>query len=239
VTIRTYKGRRGRLTDRQLVALQDPALLRPEGSQLDLGDLFTGRPITLEIGFGSGRRTADIAQAEPDRAFLVADVFTTGVADLMIAIRERELNNIAVVHGDALVLLQERVPTAALHAVRTWFPDPWPKARHHKRRLVNAANVALIADRCLPGAVWELATDDADYAQQMRQVIEQSPWWSGGRVERAARALTHYEERALQAGRTVTDLRYRRLAVTSVANPPKADVADGERRALRDAASTR
>ena len=239
MTIRTYKGRRGRLTDRQIRALRDPAMLSPAGSPIDLGELFNDRPITLEIGFGSGRRTADIAQAEPDRAFLVADVFTTGVADLMIAIRERKLNNIAVVHGDALVLLQERIPTAALHAVRTWFPDPWPKARHHKRRLVNAANVALIADRCLPGAVWELATDDGDYAEQMQQVIEGSGLWSGGSAARAPRALTHYEERAQQAGRTVTDLRYLRLAVNSGHFPPTADVGDAERRALRDAAATR
>lgn len=208
MTIRTYKGRRGRLTARQIAALADPALLSPQGVLLDLRSMFDERSITLEIGFGSGRLTADAAQAEPNRAFLVADVFTPGVADLMIAIRERDLRNIAVVHGDALVLLQERIARAMLHRVRTWFPDPWPKARHHKRRLVNRANATLIADRCLTGAIWELATDDADYADQMQQVIAQTGLWSGGQAPRVQRAVTHFEERALQAGRAVTDLRY-------------------------------
>ncbi|MFM7147302.1 MAG: tRNA (guanine(46)-N(7))-methyltransferase TrmB [Actinomycetales bacterium] len=208
MTIRTYKGRRGRLSERQVAALADPALLQPQGSLLDLDVIFDGRPVTLEIGFGSGRLTADAGAAEPDRGFLVADVFTPGVADLLIATQQRDLRNIAVVHGDALVLLRERIADSSLHGVRTWFPDPWPKARHHKRRLVNHTNAVLIAQRCAPGAIWQLATDDADYAQQMQEVITQCSLWSGGASPRPERAVTHFEQRAIQAGRAVTDLRY-------------------------------
>ncbi len=208
MTIRTYKGRRGRLRERQVAALADPALLDPQGSLLELGAFFDGRPVTLEIGFGSGRLTADAAATEPDRGFLVADVFTPGVADLMIAIQERDLRNIAVVHGDALILLRERIPDNSLHGVRTWFPDPWPKARHHKRRLVNETNAVLIAQRCIPGAIWELATDDPNYAEQMQQVITQTGLWSGGSRPRPDRAITHFEQRAMHAGRRVADLCY-------------------------------
>ena len=208
MTIRTYKGRRGRLTSNQIAALTDPSLMAPHGPMLDLPECFAGRPVTLEIGFGSGRLTADVAQAEPDRAFIAADVFTSGVADLMIAIQSRKLSNIAVVHGDALMFLRERIPSSSLAGIRSLFPDPWPKARHHKRRLVNPTNTALIAQRCAQGASWELATDDRSYAEQMMQVIADSGLWSGGQVARPDRVSTHYEDRAVQAGRTVTNLRY-------------------------------
>jgi len=212
MTIRTYKGRRGRLSPRQILALTDPQLLRADGPLLNLSELFEGRNVTLDIGFGSGRNAADAAEADPDQGFLAVDVHTPGIADLVLEINARKLRNIRVVHGDALVLLRERLAPDAVHAVRTWFPDPWPKARHHKRRLVTLPNAELMATRCRLGAIWMLATDDPEYAEQMLSVIPATHLWRGGISPRAERPLTHYERRAVQANRQVFDLQYVRIA---------------------------
>ena len=214
MTIRTYKPRRGRVTPRQAAALavHDGLQLPVDGRPLDLGRLFDGRPVIVEIGFGTGSATAAMAKAEPDIGILAIDVHTPGIGDLLHRIRAEQLGNVRVIEGDALEVLRTMIPEGALAGVRTYFPDPWPKPRHHKRRIVTTEHATLIASRCAIGATWDLATDWSPYAEWMVEVLDAHPMWSGGVVDRPAwRPVTRYESTALAQGRAITDLHYVRV----------------------------
>lgn len=213
MTIRTYKPRRGRVTPRQAAALStdDDLLLPLDGRELDLPSIFAGRPVVLEIGFGTGIATAAMAAAEPETGILAVDVHTPGVGDLLHRIRTENLDNVHVIEGDALEVLRTMIPTGSLAGLRTFFPDPWPKARHHKRRIVTAEHATLIGSRCRPAAFWNLATDWRPYAEWMREVLDAHPMWSGGDIERPVdRPVTRYEAIAIEQGRSITELRYTR-----------------------------
>ena len=209
--IRTYKPRRGRVTPRQAAALAVPdGLLLAEPTQpLDLASAFAGRPVVYEIGFGTGAATVELAQADPDTGILAIDVHTPGIGDLLWRIRQAGLANVRVIEADALRVLRTSIGPSALAGVRTYFPDPWPKARHHKRRLVNAENARLIADRTASGGAWHLATDWLAYAEQAIAVLDAEPAWTGGVIERPSwRPVTRYERLALDQGREIIDLWY-------------------------------
>ena len=164
-------------------------------------------PLILEIGSGMGESTAALAAAEPDVDHLAVEVFEPGIAALLM--RAAELTNLVVLRGDAVALLTTRVPEASLAGIRIFFPDPWPKRRHHKRRLVQPAFVALAASRLEPGGTLHMATDWADYADQMRAVADAEPRLSGGEVPRPPwRPVTKFEARALSEGRAVRDFVY-------------------------------
>lgn len=214
MTIRTYKPRRGRVTPRQAAALAvDDGLQLPiDGHALDLATLFGGRAVIAEIGFGTGSSTAAMAHADPEIGILAIDVHTPGIGDLLHRIRSEQLANVRVMEGDALEVLRTMIPEGALAGVRTYFPDPWPKARHHKRRIVTAEHATLIGSRCGIGATWDLATDWAPYAEWMVDVLDAHPMWAGGVVDRPDwRPVTRYESTALHQGRAITDLRYVRV----------------------------
>lgn len=217
MTIRTYKPRRGRVTPRQARALEqsDGLLLPVADAPVDLVALFADRPVILEIGFGTGRATAQMAADDPGTGILAVDVHTPGVGDLLHRIREGELHNVRVIEGDALTVLQSMVTTGSLAGVRTYFPDPWPKARHHKRRIVTPANASLIADRVRVGGTWDLATDWPPYAEAMIEALQTHPHWSGGVVPRPSwRPITRYEQTALDQGRFIIDLQFTRVDAT-------------------------
>ena len=166
-------------------------------------------PLVLEIGSGMGESTAALAAAEPDVDHLAVEVFEPGIAALLM--RATELTNLVVLRGDAVALLSEKVPEASLAGIRIFFPDPWPKRRHHKRRLVQPAFVALAASRLEPGGTLHMATDWADYAEQMRAVADAEPRLVGGEVPRPPwRPVTKFEARARAEGRDVHDFVYRR-----------------------------
>jgi len=166
-------------------------------------------PLILEIGSGMGESTAALAAAEPDVDHLAVEVFEPGIAALLM--RATELTNLVVLRGDAVALLSEKVPEASLAGIRIFFPDPWPKRRHHKRRLVQPAFVALAATRLQPGGTLHMATDWADYAEQMRAVADAEPRLVGGEVPRPPwRPVTKFEARARAEGRDVRDFVYRR-----------------------------
>jgi len=166
-------------------------------------------PLVLEIGSGMGESTAALAAAEPDVDHLAVEVFEPGIAALLM--RATELTNLVVLRGDAVTLLSEKVPEASLAGIRIFFPDPWPKRRHHKRRLVQPAFVALAATRLRPGGTLHMATDWADYAEQMRAVADAEPRLVGGEVPRPPwRPVTKFEARARAEGRDVHDFVYRR-----------------------------
>ena len=210
--IRTYKPRRSRITDRAARALAEhPATLLDGTGPIDLAGIWgRGAPVVLEVGFGDGRATAQMAADDPGTGILAVDVHTPGVGELLARLDEAGLTNVAVVEGDALALLADRMPPHSLAGVRSFFPDPWPKARHHKRRLVQPAVLDLVRSRLAPGGTWWLATDWEEYAASMQECFAADPHWTGGPVPRPAdRPVTRYEQRALRDGRTITDLVYR------------------------------
>ncbi|MEU4241126.1 tRNA (guanosine(46)-N7)-methyltransferase TrmB [Actinoplanes sp. NPDC026619] len=216
--IRSFHPRRGRMSARHHDAHAELwprfglAVADGDRTPIDLGALF-GRtaPVVLEIGFGMGETTAAMAAADPGRDYLGVEVHTPGIGNLLALVGEQGLHNVRVGHGDAMELVQ-RIAPGALDAVHIFFPDPWPKARHHKRRLVRPANVALLRERLRPGGLLHCATDWPHYAEAMAEVLAADP----GLVEegdgRAGRPETKFERRGNAAGRPIADLRFQRRA---------------------------
>ncbi|GLY19010.1 hypothetical protein Kisp01_60240 [Kineosporia sp. NBRC 101677] len=214
----SYKLRRGRmgLVRREAMDAHFSRFQVPEGP-LDLEALFgPGVPVVLEIGFGTGSSTLSMAAADPATGVLAADVHTPGVGNLVLALVEGGLENVRVLNGDGEELLRSRIPSGSLAGVRVYFPDPWPKARHHKRRLVTPRFAALVADRLAPGGLLHCATDWEPYAEQMAAVLRAEPGLelqNDGAVERPAwRPVTKYEARGLANGHRVADFLARRPA---------------------------
>lgn len=183
---------------------------------LDTDRLF-GRhaPVVLEIGPGMGETTAAMAAADPSRDYLAVEPHVPGVANLLLLVDEQGLTNVRVAHGDALELLRDAVAPGALDAVHVFFPDPWPKPRHHKRRLVQPEHVALLRDRLRVGGVLHTATDWAEYADQMLAVLTGDPGLenpAGGFAERPPhRPVTKFERRGLALGHVSRDVVVRRV----------------------------
>ncbi|SCF32132.1 tRNA (guanine-N(7)-)-methyltransferase [Micromonospora carbonacea] len=219
--IRTFHPRRGRMTGRQVDALDrlwsaygltvDDG---PAAAPVDLAALFGRRaPIVLEIGSGMGDATAAMAAADPGRDYLAVEVHTPGIANLLGLVERLGLGNVRVARGDALDLVRA-LPDGSLDAVHVFFPDPWPKSRHHKRRIIQPAHVALLRSRLMPGGTLHCATDWAEYAESMRETLTADAGLvdvHGGYAPRPAhRPVTKFERRALTAGRPVFDLVHRR-----------------------------
>jgi tRNA (guanine-N7-)-methyltransferase len=175
-------------------------------------------PLVLEIGSGMGESTAALAAASPDVDPLAVEVFEPGLAQLLMRVEGARLTNVALLRGDAVTLLRERVAPGALAGIRIFFPDPWPKRKHHKRRLVQPEFVALAASRLSPGGTLHLATDWDDYAEQMHAVCDGEPSLENTAADRPGgwtprpgwRPVTKFEQRAIVEGRDVHDLVYRR-----------------------------
>jgi tRNA (guanine-N7-)-methyltransferase len=189
-------------------------------TRLDVGELFGGLPVVLEIGFGMGEATAEMAAADPHTGILATDVHTPGQGNLLRLAEERGLDNVRVANGDAHLLLREMLPPGSLAGIRIFFPDPWPKKRHHKRRLIQPDFVELAASRLAPGAVLHCATDWEPYAEHMLAVLGACPLLEnaapGGhgyapRPAEAERPVTRFERQGLAKGHVVRDLRFRRV----------------------------
>ncbi len=175
-----------------------------------LADWF-GReaPLVVEIGPGVGEATGVLAAARPDHDVLALEVWRPGVASALAEVAAAGATNVRFCSVDADWMLRHVVADSSLAELWTFFPDPWPKKRHHKRRLVDAEFAALAASRLRPGGWWRLATDWTDYAGQMREVLDAEPLLTGGQVERwAERPVTKFERKGIAAGRTITDLAY-------------------------------
>ena len=174
-------------------------------------------PRCAEIGFGAGDALLEMADASPERDYLGVEVYEAGVGRLLHQANERGLTNLRVIAGDAVEVLGRCLPEDSLHAVYLFFPDPWPKKRHHKRRLVNPVFARLVASRLAPGGRFLLATDWLPYAEHMLEVLEAEPGLRNlAGPERFAprapeRPLTRFERRAAGLGHTVQDLAFVRV----------------------------
>ena len=170
--------------------------------------------MVLEIGSGMGDATAAMAAADPTRNYLAVEVHTPGIANLLAMVERRGLSNVRIAEGDALTLVRDLLPAASLDAVHIFFPDPWPKARHHKRRLIQPAHVALLRSRLATGGTLHCATDWAEYAAVMKETLTADPElvnaYPGFAPRPAHRPVTKFERRALAARRPVFDLIFRR-----------------------------
>jgi tRNA (guanine-N7-)-methyltransferase len=221
--VRSYVLRQGRLTAAQARAFD---VLWPRfgvdwtpGETLDLPALFGAPgPFFLEIGFGNGENLAALAERHPYRAYLGVEVHGPGVGRLLLEIDRRRLDNVRILRCDAVELLRSGLPAASLDGVYLLFPDPWPKKRHHKRRILNPAFVALLARALRPGGTFHAATDWQPYAAQMLEVLEAAGQLfvndagHGAFAPRPAdRPLTRFERRGQRLGHPVRDLVFRRL----------------------------
>jgi tRNA (guanine-N7-)-methyltransferase len=211
---RSFVLRGGRIGSGQQRALDElgPRYVVPYRAEpIDFGVHFGRRaPLVVEIGFGMGDATAQIAQARPDANFLGVEVHTPGVGALLKRIGEMGLANLRIVQHDAVEVLQHMIAPASLAGVHVFFPDPWHKKRHHKRRLIQAPFVALLATRLAPGGYLHCATDWQPYAEQMLAVLGAEPLLANtvaGYAPRPEhRPPTKFEQRGLRLGHGVWDL---------------------------------
>jgi tRNA (guanine-N7-)-methyltransferase len=218
-SIRTFKYSRGRVTVAQQLALD--TLSSSLGLDLGAGvidqEKLFGRmaPLVFEVGFGMGETTAAMAAAQPERDLIAVDVHTPGAGALLRALSAASLTNVRVGVGDALEVLRGLVAYGSLDEVRVYFPDPWPKTRHVKRRLFNADFAALTAARLKPGGLLHVATDWGPYAERMLEVVEAEPLlvneFDGFAPRPAGRPVTRFEQQGIGKGHQVFDLLARRL----------------------------
>jgi len=217
-SIRSFVLRQGRVTVAQQRALDEHFArfgVPYSNSLLDLDARFGRKaPHILEIGFGMGETTATIAAAHPENDYLGIEVHTPGVGSLMKRIAEAGLTNIRVIQHDAVEVLEHMLAPASLDGVHLFFPDPWPKKRHHKRRLVQPPLIALVASRLKPGGYFHAATDWENYAEQMLAVLSAEPLLkntaSGYAPRPESRPQTKFEARGLRLGHRVWDLVFRK-----------------------------
>ena len=219
----SYVQRGGRMTVGQQRAWerQWPELGREVGQlppgPIDFAEWF-GRsaPVLLEIGSGMGETTAQLAAAEPEVNYVAVEVYEAGLGQLMLRAERLGLENLRLLHGDAVIALREHIRPDSLSGVRIFFPDPWPKKRHHKRRLIQPDFVRLVASRLAPGGMLHLATDWEHYAEQMLEVCSAEPALRNRFDDWAPRPswrpVTKFEQRADREGRVSRDLIFERRA---------------------------
>lgn len=218
--IRSFVLRQGRVTKGQERALETglPKFgISYTISPLDLSQTFNRQnsPKILEIGFGMGETTAKIAQTLPDCDFLAAEVHTPGVGALLKLIEESALTNIRIIQHDVVEVLQNMLTDASLDGVHIFFPDPWHKKRHHKRRLIQAAFVKLLCSKLKTGGYLHVATDWQEYAEWVLEVLNAEPQLQNTAESYAEkpsyRPLTKFENRGLKLGHGVWDMVFKRL----------------------------
>nr|WP_086022487.1 tRNA (guanosine(46)-N7)-methyltransferase TrmB [Streptomyces xiaopingdaonensis] len=220
--IRSFQPRRSRVTTSQresLLRLWPRWGVEIDGlRRLDLGALFEDAelPVVVEIGFGMGEATALMAADDPETGILAVDVHTPGQGNLLGLAERMGLTNVRVANGDAVILLRRMLAPGSLAGLRIFFPDPWPKSRHHKRRLIQREFLDLAAGPLAPGAVVHCATDWEEYAEQMLEAFTAHPEFEnvepdGGFTPRpASRPRTRFEGQGLEKGHRVHDLLFRR-----------------------------
>jgi tRNA (guanine-N7-)-methyltransferase len=214
-SIRSYSIRGTRITQAQRdakSALQQVHGIPVVNELLDLAAIFpAAEKIIMEIGFGMGEATAIMALKSPQNGYLAVDLHPPGIGKLLARIQEQEISNIKVIEEDVHVVLPYMIHDGALDGVHLYFPDPWPKSKHHKRRIVTPAFLQLIAAKLKPGGYFHLATDWFPYAQAMAVVFSTSNQFSGGVIDKPDwRPVTRFEGQGIDKDHRVTDLLYLR-----------------------------
>ena len=213
-SIHSFVLRQGRLSNTKRLAYE--ILLPKYGipfsqNQLDLDQVF-GRQAhkVMEIGFGMGEATAAIAQKHPENDYLGIEVYMPGIGNLLNQIEKLKLTNLRIIHHDAVEVLQHMLPEECLNGIHIFFPDPWPKIRHHKRRLIQPTTAALLSKHLKPGGYLHIATDWENYAIQILEVLRCTPQLANTVASYAPRPdhrpLTKFEQRGLRLGNNVWDL---------------------------------
>ena len=218
--IRSFVRREGRMTEAQKNAIAElwPRYgLDFNGQQLDITAVFQRQATTiLEIGFGMGDSLVAIAESHPENNYIGIEVHRPGVGRLLGKVQEKQLSNLKVFCHDAVEVLKQSIADESLDGVFLFFPDPWPKARHHKRRIVQPAFVELIAKKLKPGGFFHMATDWENYAEHILEVMNASPLFknqspTGGAVTKPDyRPLTKFEKRGQRLGHGIWDLVFMR-----------------------------
>ncbi|MGH8126843.1 MAG: tRNA (guanosine(46)-N7)-methyltransferase TrmB [Gammaproteobacteria bacterium] len=219
--VRSFVRREGRLTPAQSRAINNllPDYEFPASdAAVDLPAVFGRRAETvLEIGFGNGDMLAQLAAEHPERNYIGVEVHRPGIGRLLMRLRDHSVDNVRIAARDATEVLRNEIPDDALKQILIYFPDPWPKKRHHKRRLIQQEFVLLATAKLAVGGEFKLATDWPEYAAQMLEILNSrtdlenlSP--EGGYVERpGGRPVTRFEQRGRKKGHAVFDLAYRRI----------------------------
>ena len=217
--IRSYVTRPGRITRLQRLSLEqlaDRYCIAFRDGELDLHALFpTAKRIVMEIGFGMGVATAELAEANPDVGYLGIEVFRAGVGKLLSEIERRELANVRIIAHDAVEVCRQMVPPNGLDGVHLFFPDPWPKKRHHKRRLVQPPFAELVTSRLAPGGYIYAVTDWEDYADQILQVLGAQDGlrngYSGFATPLEWRPQTKFERKGLAASHIIKEIYFTKV----------------------------
>lgn len=226
--IRSFVRRQGRLTKGQTQAIEELwpkfGIDYQKDTLLNFTDLFSAvMPITLEIGFGMGHSLVAMAEQNPDRNYLGIEVHQPGIGSCLMTIKEKNLTNIRVMCHDAVEVLQTMIPDESLAMVQLFFPDPWHKKRHHKRRIVQLHFVNLVAKKLVSQGLFHMATDWQNYAEYMLKVMSISPHFSvlSGKKEYMprpdSRLTTKFELRGQQLGLRIWDLIFKRNNIVFLA----------------------
>lgn len=211
--IRTYKLRRSRVTALQASSITDfgnKYIYEPRAGKIDLAAELSKKDFVIEIGFGMGEATWQYAAQQPEVSVLAIDLHTPGVGKLISELNARDLNNVRIIEGDALEIIQDHIAPDSVDGIRLFFPDPWPKKRHFKRRFVNQANLSLLSKVVKTGGFFHFATDWQDYADWTLEEIKNHPDWELSENPQSGiwsnRPITRFETKGLNLGRTITDL---------------------------------
>ena len=212
---RSYSLRGDRMTRAQSLAMRQywDQYSLSAGQELILNQIFPQKErVILEIGSGMGEATAQIAASSADTGYLAVEMHSAGLAALLLLIVEKQLTNIKMIREDATYLLANYIPDNSLDGIHLLFPDPWPKNRQHKRRIVQSDFIELIAKKLKPAAFIHIATDWQPYADWIKPRFDANPKFTGGIVPRPNwRVLSKFEGQGLKKGHVVTDFRYEKL----------------------------
>jgi len=211
--VRSYKLRGRRITEGQQEAwdrLWPVFGIEHSEKKINLAELFPdSKRIIMEIGFGMGEATAQIAAADPTTGYLAVEVHRPGIGKLLARIEEGALKNVRTIEGDAFEVFEQMIVDSSLDGVHLFFPDPWPKARHFKRRIVNQEFIAAVAAKLKPGAYFHIATDWQPYAEWIAEEFTKQSFFTGGEVQRPDwRPLTRFEDQGINKEHPVADFRF-------------------------------
>jgi tRNA (guanine-N7-)-methyltransferase len=211
--VRSYKLRGRRITEGQQEAwdrLWPVFGIEFSAQKINLTELFpNSKRIVMEIGFGMGEATAQIALSDPTTGYLAVEVHRPGIGKLLSRIEELKLKNVRTIEGDAFEVFEQMIVDSSLDGVHLFFPDPWPKARHFKRRIVNQEFIAAVAAKLKPGGFFHIATDWHPYAEWIAEEFTKQSYFTGGEVERPDwRPLTRFEDQGINKEHPVADFRF-------------------------------